>query len=143
MELLKRLYDNLPSGQRQFLTFSFVGGIGFLVDSGIMLFLYHVVGVNFYVARFFSMFVFAMTVTFALNRTLTFRARESGSIMAQYLRFALVNMTGNLSNYALSAVLVATVPLVARYPILALIAGTAVGLLFNFTGSKYFAFKRA
>jgi hypothetical protein len=28
-------------------------------------------------------------------------------------------------------------------PILALIAGTAVGLLYNFTGSKYFAFKRA
>jgi len=141
LDLLKRLYDNLPDGQRQFLTFSFVGGIGFVVDAGILSILKRGFGVDARIAGFVSMFVFAMTVTWYLNRRLTFKGQYQ-SPLKQYLRFALVNSAGNAANYTVYFLLVQNVDLFSQIPELAKVVGTAVGLMFNFTGSKFLVFRR-
>jgi putative flippase GtrA len=140
--LLRRLYDRRPEGQRQFLKFCLVGGIGFVVDAGTLTLMTRYGGIGPIVARLISMFVFGMTTTWLLNRSLTFRAQSGGSVLAEYLRFAAANAIGNSINFAIHAGLVETSPLVHDYPALGAVAGTAVGLAFNFTSSKYFVFRR-
>ena len=135
------LYDGLSEGQQQFLKFSFVGGIGFVTDAGTFTILTKLVGLDLVTGRVISSLVFGMTATYLLNRYLTFRHQRSGSIIREYLRFAAANIVGNLLNIGTHALLVENLALFHRWPILGIVAGTAVGLVFNFTGSKYFVFR--
>lgn len=137
------LYRRLPESQKQFLKFSFVGGVGFVVDAGTFTVLTKLAGLDLVTARVLSSLVFGMTATYLLNRYLTFRNQRSGSILREYLRFAAANIIGNLLNIGTHALLVENVALFHRLPILGIVAGTAVGLVFNFTGSKYFVFRAA
>ena len=139
--LPKRLYDGLSEGQQQFLKFSLVGGVGFVVDAGTFFILTHYLGGGLVSSRFVSSLVFGMTTTFLLNSLLTFRGYGSGSIFSRYLRFAAANIIGNLLNVGTHAVLVENLSLFHRIPLLGVVAGTFVGLVFNFTGSKYFVFR--
>jgi putative flippase GtrA len=139
---LRRRWAGLAEGQRQFVKFSFVGGIGFVVDAGSLTLLTHYGGLDPVTARLVSMFVFGMTTTWLLNRSLTFRGHTGGSIFAEYLRFAAANAIGNSLNFGIHAALVETLPLFHAYPVLGAVVGTAVGLVFNFTSSKYFVFRR-
>jgi putative flippase GtrA len=136
-----RLYRGLSEGQQQFLKFSFVGGIGFITDAGTFTLLTKLGGLDLVTGRVISSLVFGMTATYLLNRYLTFRRHRSGSIFREYLRFAAANIVGNLLNIGTHALLVENLALFHRMPILGIIAGTAVGLVFNFTGSKYFVFR--
>ena len=95
---LKRLYDDRSLGQKQFIKFSFVGGVGFLVDAGTFYVLTTYLGLGLSTARIPSSLVFGMTTTFFLNRYLTFRGQRDGSMFRQYLRFAAANIIGNLLN---------------------------------------------
>jgi putative flippase GtrA len=141
--MLERIYRGLSLGQRQFIKFCFVGGIGFVVDTGSLAILNRGFGLDRVTARILSEFAFGMTTTWLLNRSLTFRDQRGGSIWAEYLRFAAANGIGNLLNFGTYTVLVENVALFHRAPELGIVAGTAVGLIFNFTGSKYFVFRRA
>jgi len=141
--LPKRLYDRLTLGQQQFLKFSMVGGVGFVVDAGTFFVLTYYLGGGLVSSRFVSSLVFGMTTTFLLNNFLTFRGQGSGSLFSRYLRFATANIIGNLLNIGTHAVLVENLALFHRIPLLGVIAGTFVGLIFNFVGSKYFVFRSA
>jgi putative flippase GtrA len=141
--MLRPLYDQLPEGQRQFLKFSMVGGIGFVMDAGSYTLITHFFGVGPFAGRLISAAGFGMTTTWLLNRSLTFRNQRGGSIWSEYLRFATANGIGLLLNIGTHTLLVHHVGLFAAFPILGIVAGTAVGLVFNFTGSKYFVFRRA
>ena len=140
--LPKRLYDGLPEGQRQFLKFAFVGGVGFLVDAGTFTLLTHNLGLDLVTARIISSLVFGMTATWLLNRYLTFRNQRGGTMIGQYLRFATANIIGNLLNIGTHALLVENLALFHHLPLLGIVAGTFVGLIFNFTGSKWLVFGR-
>jgi putative flippase GtrA len=137
----KRLYDGLSEGQQQFLKFSFVGGVGFVIDAGTFTILTKLAGLDLVTGRVISSLVFGMTSTYLLNRYLTFSGQRSGSIFSEYLRFAAANIIGNSLNIGTHALLVENLALFHRLPILGIVAGTAVGLVFNFTGSKYFVFR--
>ena len=139
--LPKRLYDGLTLGQQQFLKFSMVGGVGFVVDAGTYFILTHFLDGGLVSSRFVSSLVFGMTTTFLLNNFLTFRGQGSGSLFNRYLRFATANIIGNLLNIGTHAALVENLALFHRIPLLGVIAGTFVGLIFNFVGSKYFVFR--
>ena len=141
--LPKRIYDGLSEGQQQFLKFSMVGGVGFVVDAGTFFVLTHYLGGGLVSSRFVSSLVFGMTTTFLLNSALTFRGQGNGSVFSRYLRFAAANIVGNLLNVGTHAVLVENLSLFHRIPLLGVVAGTFVGLIFNFTGSKYFVFRQA
>lgn len=140
---LDRLYGRLTPGQQQFLKFSIVGGVGFTVDAGTFFIITHYLGGGPISSRFVSSFVFGMTATFLLNNFFTFRGHGSGSIFSRYIKFATANVIGNLLNVGTHAVLVENVELFHRTPLLGVVAGTFVGLVFNFTGSKYFVFRSA
>ena len=120
-----------------------VGGVGFTVDAGTYFVMTHYLGGGLDSSRFVSSLIFGMTTTFFLNRYLTFRGQGSGSLFNQYLRFAAANIVGNLLNIGTHVALVENLALFHSIPLLGVVAGTFVGLIFNFTGSKYFVFRQA
>jgi putative flippase GtrA len=127
----------------RFLRFSVVGGFGFVVDVSVFFLLHDIAGLNAYAARPFSILA-AMICTWLGNRILTFRdhaAEGVGAIFAEWLKFAATNTVGALLNYATFASLVGFAPPPFNYRYLALVAGTAVGLVFNFTLSKRIVFR--
>ena len=79
----------------------------------------------------------ALSLTWALNRRHTFASRDPKRL-AEWSRYALVNGLGATLNFAAYACLLAAWPQTA--PLLALAAGSALALAFNYLGSRYFVF---
>jgi len=140
--MLEKLFHRIPQGRRQFIAFCSVGVVGLIVDDGSLSILNRGFGIDPYTARLISELAIAMTVTWLLNRSITFRDRRDQPLWQEYLRFAAVNSVGNLANYATYSLLIGSVPPFTQVPELAIPLGTAVGVAFNFTGSKYFVFRR-
>jgi putative flippase GtrA len=127
----------------RFLRFSVVGGCGFAVDVSVFFLLHDIAGLSAYAARPFSILA-AMICTWLGNRLLTFHDRAAegmGAVFAEWLKFAAANTVGALLNYGTFAGLVGLAPQPFDNRYLALVAGTAVGLVFNFTLSKHVVFR--
>lgn len=125
---------------RQFLRFGVVGTLGFVVDAAVLMGMI-ALGLGPYAGRVVS-YVAAASATFALNRAWTFREQRSGGpVAAQWGRFLAVNLVGFAANYGTYAVLLATVPLVARQPVLGVAAGSLAGMFLNFALSRRLVFR--
>jgi putative flippase GtrA len=124
------------SAASELVRFAAVGALAFFVDSGA---LYAAVwaGAGLYVARVFS-FLCAATFTWVLNRRFTFNAQTRPSTR-EWLEYLGANMTGALANFGVYALLVASVPLAARNPVIAVAAGSIAGLAINFVRSRRIA----
>jgi putative flippase GtrA len=124
----------------QFLRFGVVGTVGFLVDSAVLLAMM-AAGLGPYGGRVVS-YIAAASATFALNRAWTFRtARRDAPVASQWGRFLALNLVGFAANYGSYAALIATLPLVAAYPVLGVAAGSLAGMFINFGLSRRFVFK--
>lgn len=125
----------------RFLRFAAVGGAGFVVNEAV-LHLALVLGADRYTGWLAS-FAVAVTFTWWGNRTLTFRdhAAETG-LLREWATFVVANSLGALANFATYSLLVNFVAAPLGDPHLALAAGTIVGLVFNFTASRRFVFRR-
>lgn len=124
----------------QFLRFGVVGTVGFLVDSAVLLAMM-ALGLGPYGGRVVS-YLAAASTTFALNRAWTFRsAARDAPMAAQWGRFVALNLVGFAANYGTYAALIATVPLVAAYPVLGVAAGSVAGMFLNFGLSRRYVFK--
>jgi putative flippase GtrA len=122
---------------RRFSSFVVVGAVGFVVDGGILSTLIHLYGWSHVSARAVS-FAVAVTVTWYCNRRWVFsatsdRAREYGA----YLGVQAVGALINLGTYLL---LIALFPPLARLPLLPFAAGSALALLFNYSGASRWVF---
>lgn len=123
----------------QFGRFGVVGTIGFIVDTA-ALYAALAAGAGLYWGRAFS-YVVAVTTTWALNRAWTFQGHGRATpAWRQWALFLLVNLVGFASNYGTYAALVATVPLVERFPVLGVAAGSLAGMTGNFLLSRRFVF---
>ena len=120
------------SQQRQMFRFAVIGGAGFFVDTG-TLYLLHDIGLNLYLARFFS-FATGATFTWIGNRHYTFESgpKSRWSIPGEWLRYVVAMGAGGLLNYAVFAALVALHQGFRVHPWMAIAAGTAAGLVLNF-----------
>ena len=125
---------------RQFVAFSAVGTVGFLVDVATLYVVMSQLGAGLYGGRVISYLV-AASSTWALNRRYTFRAQRSTKRTGEWGRFLAANAIGGLVNYATYAVLVTFHAAVAAYPVMGVAAGSVAGLLFNFTASRYLVFR--
>src|SRR6185312_15045753 len=115
---IERLYGRLTLGLQQFLKFSMVGGVGFIVDAGSYFILTNYLGGGLISSRVVSSLVLGMTTTFLLNNFMTFRGHGSGTLFSRYLKFAAANIIGNLLNIGTHALLVENLDLFHRYPLL-------------------------
>jgi putative flippase GtrA len=139
---MRRLLDRYAALIGQFLRFGVVGTVGFLVDAGVLIAAIGL-GAGPYAGRVLSYLV-AATATFALNRFWTFRGVPAGlRLSSQWGRFLALNLLGFALNYGTYAALVATVPLVAAYPVLGVAAGSLAGMVSNFVLSRRYVFRAA
>lgn len=122
----------------QFLRFALVGVIGFVVDASILRLVVAAFGINLYAGRLIS-FLAAATVTWALNRSFTFR--HKGARAAQWLRFVCANAFGASVNLGTYALMVSTLPLAREYPSIAVACGSLTGMGLNFTLMKRVVFR--
>lgn len=124
----------------QFLYFSIVGTIGFIVDSSVLYFLLYEIELGFYVGRLFS-YLGAASITWLLNRYFTFSIQRSANPAKEWFKFLLYNGVGGGVNYGVYAALIASNKYIASNPIIGVAVGSACGLIFNFTVSQLFVFR--
>ena len=119
--------------------FGVSGVIGFIVDSAVLyllkssLGLYYARGVSFFCAAF---------ATWLVNRTITFKDRESGlSKRREFSRYLLLMLGGGLVNYLVYAVLVGRMTVVGDHPVLGVAAGSVAGMFINLLSSRFLIFR--
>lgn len=123
--------------------FGLVGSVGFLVDGGVLTLLSQKYGMNVYISRFFS-FLMATLVTWLLNRTLVFRGVAEGvsSKRDEYSRYFLVQIGGALLNLGVFSVMLHMFSALHAIPVIPLAIGAVFGLAFNYSGARYWVFKK-
>ncbi len=125
---------------RKFFLFGIAGGAGFVVDTAILYLLKGTLGP--YGARAMS-FLCAVFTTWLINRSFAFKAQRADHlpIWREFLHYLGAMILGGVVNYAIYAILVATIPLFAEYLILAVAAGVAGGMVVNFLLADKLVFK--
>lgn len=126
--------------RRQILLFAISGVLGFVVDAGIVQFLVREFALNPYGARVIS-FLAAATTTWAFNRRYTFAGAGKGGRRRELLRYLIAMAFGFALNYGAYAACLALWPLVHRWPIIGVAAGSVAGAVINFLSSKYWIFR--
>lgn len=121
--------------------FAIIGGIGFIVDGGILTLLNSFYGFNILQSRVCS-FAVAVTVTWFLNRQRTFADRKDKRVAREWGRYAVVNSAGALLNMGIFLGLVHHFSIFRDFPLLPLGIASSIALFFNFFTSKHFAFRR-
>ena len=123
----------------QFIRFGLVGTVGFLVDSGVLTILIKFTERGPFLSRIIS-YMFSATVTWYLNRNITFKSYKQGSLRGEWIKYIFANLFGALLNYGVYAVMIIRVPLVNAYPIIGVAAGSIAGMMVNFTMSRVYVF---
>lgn len=134
--LADRFFSKLPPVFWQFFRFCLVGLVNFLVDFSIYFILTRLFGLPYLLAATIS-FAVAVTCSFFLNRRWTF-SYQGANFSAVYFKFFLVNIGGLVLNLILMFV---SVELVACPDLLAKFLASVVVAFFNFSLSKFWAFK--
>ena len=128
---------------RQLLNFTLVGGIGFVVDAGVLTALTALWGWDVYLARLLS-FVLATLATWWLNRMRTFALPAGGPLAAhvgEYARYVSVQVGGGLINLAVFSALILLEPRLRPLPVLPLAVGSGVALFWNYFGARLWVYR--
>jgi putative flippase GtrA len=129
----------LTAARLQFLRFAAAGVAGFFVDAAALNVAIHQFGAGLYAGRLLS-YLIAASFTWALNRRFTFATRRDHRVLREWFKFLAANAAGGLINYGVYAALVGTFDFVATWPVIGVAAGSAAGLIANFTLSKRLVF---
>lgn len=120
--------------------FGIVGGIGFLVDAGLLRLLL-MAGLGYYSGRLIS-FLAAATTTWILNRSFTFRRDSAVHPAREWLAYLGLMVIGGVVNYATYAAAIEVSDLVRARPELGVALGSIAGMLINFWTAKTMVFER-
>ncbi len=133
----------LPAARlRTVFWFGVTGVLGFLVDAGLLHVLASGWHVNLYLARACS-FTCAATVTWVLNRLITFAApqRRPQELAVEWTAYFAASLGGGCINYLVFALAVRVSPLLHQIPTLGVALGTLAGMSFNFLMYSRFVFR--
>lgn len=130
----------IRSISRQAASFVVVGGMGFIVDGGILTLLNSVYEFELLPSRLVS-FSVAVTVTWLLNRKRTFADRKDPRMVREWSRYAAVNSMGALLNLGIFFWLLHRFSTLNDAPLIPLAIAASVALVFNFLASRHVAFR--
>lgn len=137
----------LPALRREIAGFAGVGALGAVVDIGLTMAFVELGWLTPALARLPATAI-AICATFVFNRLWTFRSRDR-NIAAEFARYVGVNATGGAISYVVYAfglMVIGASGLIdpAGKPaiLLAIMGGAAAAAVFNFVGSRWFAFVR-
>jgi putative flippase GtrA len=119
-------------------SFGAIGGIGFVIDAGLLQGLFSF-GVQPLVARCVS-FPIAVTATWLLNRRFTFRDRAQSGAHARYALYVGGQIIGALINVGVFVLTIRHWPQAAARPLIPMMAGSAIALLFNYSWANLLVF---
>lgn len=122
---------------KKLLFFAIAGGIGFVVDAGV-LYLLIGAGLDPFTARIFAIAA-AMASTFAINRTFTFGA-SGRTIASEGARYGSVGIASALLNYAIYSAALLIQP--GLSPFVALVLGSGTATAFSYVGYSRFVFRK-
>ncbi|MEZ2132616.1 MULTISPECIES: GtrA family protein [unclassified Sinorhizobium] len=123
---------------RKLVRFGIVGGIGFIVDAGLLALLLHLTPLGPFLARLIAIAA-AMITTWSFNRAFTF-GRSGHSLAVEGFRYGSVGITTAFLNYALYSVLLISLPVLQ--PLAAMVFATTASMVFSFFGYSRFVFRR-
>lgn len=123
----------------QFLRFAIAGAIGFLVDAGV-LYAALAIGLGPYVGRAVS-FLCAAFATWQINRRMTFASSRNESLWSEWVRYLAAMSVGGACNYGTYVAALMLLPKVTVAPLVALAAGSIVGMFVNFAIAKWWVFR--
>jgi putative flippase GtrA len=129
---------------KQFQRFLLVGALGFVVDFSVLYLAVNVAGLDTLAGRLVS-FIVAATVTWKANRHFTFARADAAmpdAAARQWLRYLLTTAIGGAINIGVYQLWLRMTDHGNVNLFLAVVAGSAVALLVNFTLSKYVVFSR-
>jgi putative flippase GtrA len=118
--------------------YAVVGGIGFLVDAGVLHFLLATAGIGPIGARLVS-FPVALAVTFFLNRQLVF-AGSRHSLAVAIPAYVGVQGVGYLVNMAIYSLLIFVAPWPLSNPLVSLAIASGIALVVNYIGARRIVF---
>lgn len=138
--MLKMQKSNLSRGAvAQLVIFGIVGIIGFIADSMMLYLLKDLVGL--YISRIFS-FVFAVFVTWILNRNFTFKKGKRSNKLSEFIYYFGCMIVGGLANLTTYYLLIGSSQLIVEYPVIGVAIGSLAGMLINFVSSKWLVFTK-
>lgn len=124
---------------RQFLFFAITGTIGFIVDSTVLYAIADYLG--WYGARCAS-FTIAASVTWAINRKLTFHEQGTNRPLAhEYLKYIVSMLGGAAVNFSIYIFTIHNIKSTPG-PLIGVAVGSIGGLFFNFIAAKHIVFKK-
>ena len=134
---------------REFLRYCIVGGVGFVVDGGLLWWLTAggvasgdavsgdtVSGFDPYLARLIS-FPVAVTVTWVLHRFWTFEHGSDAAAKRQYAGYFILQLAASIINYGVYAGAVSLYGASQVILMFGFTLGSAIGLAVNYTGAKW------
>lgn len=124
----------------KFLQFGCIGGVVFLFDASCFWLLIKLTGWP-ALARVISV-ALAITLSWALNRTLTFRDRAGGASWRELFTFALSQLPGACINALASMLAFTLLPVTQGNAWLSTAVGSCAGLLANFIMANFFVFNK-
>ncbi len=124
--------------QFKLIRFALVGGIGFIVDAGVLLIAHLYFNLN--LARLISISA-AITCTWALNRIFTFQSSDPG-YKSEWMRYSMVCTVGSSLSYFGFITLTHLSNWLYQYPIVPLAIVSVLTAFFNYYFSQLFAFKQ-
>ncbi len=133
--MLKFLKKN--SLKSQIIKFSLIGGLNFLVDFIIYLFLTRIILLYFLLANVVS-FLIANSLSFLLNKNFTFQDKNKNNLFIKYFKFLSLTVASVIIS---SCVLFVCVKYLRISDIYGKIIGTILGAIWNFTTYRLLVFK--
>lgn len=119
---------------KQFLRFCVVGALGFVTDFSVLYLAVKWLGAGTLSGRLLS-FLVAATVTWKVNRHFTFAKGGKGSVR-EWLQYLLLTGIGGLINVGVYQIWLSLTDHGTLNLFLAVVAGSAVAMLFNYMVSK-------
>ncbi len=124
-----------------FIKFGLVGASGFIVDISIFTLLHNFMGMGSALGRGIAYWV-AATWNWFLNRSFTFADAGKDAHALQWTKYLLMCLVSFFPNWGTFTILTNSSEFFEHYNQLALIAGVAAGMIFNFIGARFVIFKQ-